>query len=304
MNDLYKYIVVCIVILTVCLTSCKDEEGKAPSVQLDTMNFRSEAGEGCIILRWDTPEKNPGYMYMKMEYTDPREKKFHSISVSSYSDSLVIDNTRARYGDAYSFKFTPYSENDIPGSSFVLEKCKSGPAKKTVSIERVDIKLTINSLYTNAQEPTEGPLNNLIDGNKSTFFHTTWSGDGPDGPHWVDVDFGEKVDRFEIYTCNRDDGNSYPIEVKLYSISSPGDSNVDMEHPMATYIPEKNESGAENIFMFPALDTPSLSVPIHGFRYCARSSDAVFWNLAELAVRKVSTNSYDPEVDEIPVYDK
>lgn len=303
MKNIYEYIVMGTLALATCFVSCNDDEGVVPTVQLDAMNFRSEAGEGQIILRWDKPRDNPGYMYMKMEYTDPREKKFYNISISPYSDSIVIENTRARYGDAYSFKFTPYSESDTPGNPYVLNGCKSGPAPKTVSVERENIKLTVNSLYTNAQEPSEGPLKNLVDGSKSTFFHTVWSGGGPDGAHWLDVDLGEELDRFEIYTCNRNGGSNHPTEVKLYPISKLNDSDVDMENPMLVYAPAVGGNGAENEVMFPAQDESALTTPIRGFRYCAKSG-SVFWNLAELAVRKVIINTYDPEVDEVPIYDK
>lgn len=37
------------------------------------------------------------------------------------------------------------------------------------------VPLTANMLSTNAQEPTEGPIANLLDGNLSTFFHSAWS---------------------------------------------------------------------------------------------------------------------------------
>ena len=49
-------------------------------------------------------------------------------------------------------------------------------------------------LSTNAQEPSEGPITNLLDGNTGTFFHSTWSGTQPDGNHYLQIDMGEDDD--------------------------------------------------------------------------------------------------------------
>lgn len=46
-------------------------------------------------------------------------------------------------------------------------------------------------LSTNAQEPSEGPIANLLDGNTGTFFHSTWSGTQPSGSHYLQIDMGE-----------------------------------------------------------------------------------------------------------------
>ncbi len=45
-------------------------------------------------------------------------------------------------------------------------------------------------LWTNAQEPSEGPIKNLIDNNVNTFFHTQWSEPVPAGPHYIEIDLG------------------------------------------------------------------------------------------------------------------
>lgn len=55
----------------------------------------------------------------------------------------------------------------------------------------------VAQLYTNAQEQSEGPIENLIDGNLDTFFHTAWqSGGAPNTVIVVDPETDEEV---EVY---------------------------------------------------------------------------------------------------------
>lgn len=287
------------------MSSCNsDDEGVPPTVDLSIMNFRSTEQPGSILLEWDVPEENPGYFYMKMHYYDPREKKDYSIIVSPYTKSLVIENTRKRYGAVYDFTFTPYSETDTPGEPFTLEGCTSGAAEKTVSVERIPLNLDITRFVTNSQDPGEGQLAGICDGNKDTFFHTSWRGDGKPY-HWIDVDLGEEVDRFEIDTWNRKGaGANYPNQVKLYNINAMEDPDVDMDAPFYTYDHPNKTSGAESVKMIPAQEEPALTKKVRYLRYCPDGTGgSVFWHIAEFAVSKVIITEFDPEEDEKPVYD-
>lgn len=305
MKKQYKYLTLGIIALAICFTSCKEDEGIVPTVDLSTLNFKSTPGEGEIVLTWETPKADPGYSYLKMEYTDPREKKYRNVTISTYTNTLVINNTRARYGNAYNFKFTPYSETDTPGMSYTLEGCKSGPAKKTTTTSREPIKLTSSDLYSNAAEPSEGKLEYLVDGliTQSSFFHTAWSVTVADPYHYVDIDLKENIDRFEIDAWNRvAGGGNNPTEVKLYRILKLADNAVDMDHPLYSYNPATTGQGEENVEMYPAEDQPALNEPVRFLRFCAKSS-AIFWHLSELIINKITINNFDPEVDEVAEYD-
>lgn len=296
MKRIQKYFLMGTMAFAMGLTSCNDEEGIAPSADLKAFNFVSEPGEGEITIKWDVPASNPGFMYMTMVYTDPRDKVTRCKSISPYTEEIVIPNTRARYGDSYSFTFTPYSETDTPGESFTLDKCKSGKAKATTTIEKVPVKIVKYS--TNAQEPQEGPLDNLFDNNPSTFFHSQWSNGGGPANHWVTLELGEEVKRFEIATVNRvGGGNNNPREVKLYRLASMDDKEFDINSPFASYKHEKIAQGEEFFKMIPALDKDELETPVKYLRYLAKSSTQ-FWHLAEMKINKVILHKFDPETDE------
>lgn len=296
MKDLKKYIMMGALALTVGFTSCSDDDDAiVPTVDLASMNFTHEPGEGEITLKWNLPGENPGFMYIMMEYTDPRDKVTHKQTISPYTDELVIPNTRARYGTGYSFKFTPYSETDTPGTPFVLDNCRSNAAPATTTVERVP--LTIESYSTNAQEPSEGPLKDLFDGNRSTFFHSSWSANmGPN--HWITVELSEAVDRLEIVTVNRNGGNNHPGKVKLYKVSSLDQADFDIDAPIFEYNHKNRGRGGENQQMCPEQADPAFKEPVKYLRYLAEGGGSVFWHLAEFDVNKIVLHVYNPETDE------
>ena len=82
-------------------------------------------------------------------------------------------------------------------------------------------------LSTNAQEPSEGSLANLLDGNISTYFHSAWSVEVPD-EHYVQVTLTGPIHDFVFsYTTRSSNGNAAPIEL-IVSVSNDGRTFKDM----------------------------------------------------------------------------
>lgn len=297
---LRPFILYAVGLCTAFISCRKDDLQILPTVNLSSLNFTSEPGEGEIKIKWNTPAENPGFMYIKMSYTDPRDHKYRVITLSPYTSELTIPNTRARYGNTYSFTFIPYSETDTPGTPFVLDKCVSGPAPSTVTITKTPIKLA--KIITNAQEPSEGPLTNLTDGNLDNYFHSQWSNSGGTEPyHWIDLDLGQEVTRFEIHTWNRKGaGNNFPNHIKLYRLSKLDDRTVDMEKgAFYEYDHPNKTSGGEGEITYPEIDQPEIKEPIRYLRYCPNGTGgSKFWHLAELSISKVEVSVFNPETDE------
>ena len=97
-------------------------------------------------------------------------------------------------------------------------------------------------IWTNAQEASEGPIENLIDGltNKDSYFHTAW-GNNPSltpnpGYHFIEIDLGENksIDGLYFdYTTRRssDDNNlsnltGNPSLIQIYGSNGSDPSNV------------------------------------------------------------------------------
>lgn len=77
-----------------------------------------------------------------------------------------------------------------------------GQETKMVPIKMEKYPLTAEMLSTNAQEPSEGPLANILDGNIETFFHSAWSV-AVDDNHYVQVTLPEGVKKFAFSYTNR-----------------------------------------------------------------------------------------------------
>lgn len=73
-----------------------------------------------------------------------------------------------------------------------------------------------HSLWT---EPNEGSLDNLLDGNQSTFWHSRWSSNKASGPHLasLDVMFDEPVQgNFQLYVLRRATDNNHITRLSVY----------------------------------------------------------------------------------------
>lgn len=78
----------------------------------------------------------------------------------------------------------------------------------TVTCSLEPYPLTVNMLSSNAVEPSEGSLANLLDGNVNTYFHSAWSV-SVSGTHHMQVNLPENVKRFGFsYTNRSSNGNA------------------------------------------------------------------------------------------------
>lgn len=87
------------------------------------------------------------------------------------------------------------------------------------------IPITAAMLSTNAQEPSEGPIANLLDGNVETFFHSLWSSTINE-KHYIQVTLPETYSKVWIRYCNRhNNANNSLLYFYLYT----GTSNNNLE---------------------------------------------------------------------------
>lgn len=75
------------------------------------------------------------------------------------------------------------------------------------------VSLTAGMLSTNAQEPSEGSLANLLDGNVETYFHSAWSV-AVEGAHYLQVALPTEGSALKFsYTTRSSNGNAAPAEI-------------------------------------------------------------------------------------------
>lgn len=259
---------------------------------IETSAITSEALPGQIKLKWTKPSED-AYAYLKIWYTDPLLKETVYKIASLETDSMLIDDTRARFGE-YEFFFQTFNANN-EGSEVTSFKAVSGKAPIVITEKaRTEVKLDASQLSTDAQEPTEGPISNLVNGNTNDYFHGRWSNPTTSLPHYIQVDFNEEHQVFAIEWWNRASGGSgdgFPTVVEL-QISNDGNEWETVE----TLTGFASTWGSHIVS-----DYVDAGKTFTHFRYnvTAVTQNKDFFHMAELKFYDVELEVYDPESVEL-----
>ena len=163
-------------------------------------------------------------------------------------------------------------------------------------------------LYTNAQEASEGPIADLLDGNNATFFHTRWSDNGAsdDGmPHSITIDLGgNSISAFGFnYVTRSGAANDYPAEI---SVQGSNDGVEFEEIAYVTGLPAgsgKSYSSepieAQQDYSYLRFEVTKTSTDRKG-----AGADHDYWHLAEFRLttafyRSVAFDAYIPFIDQL-----
>lgn len=139
---------------------------------------------------------------------------------SSEQDIVIKINKSKLDLDNYAL---PLVLSDITNDNFGID------AKNNSCLFGVNsaINLTVDMLETNALEPTEGSLANLLDGDVATMFHSAWSV-AVDGNHYLQVNLKKEISTFAFeYTTRKENGNAAPTEI-IVSGSKDGKNFTDI----------------------------------------------------------------------------
>ncbi len=194
--------------LLLAMGCSSDDKGITPS---DISDITAEAGEGRITLKWNMPEDG-SIFYTKVTYYDHLAKR--KMWRLSSTNELIIPNTRERFGE-YEFALETFSKSDNSSGNIHTIKVVSGPA--AITEKKNQITLKEEHLSTNAQEPSEGAIKNLLDNNTSTYFHTKWSQPVPASPHTMSIDMSwrEPMKSFAFSYSPRNNANNKPTDFDL-----------------------------------------------------------------------------------------
>lgn len=163
-------------------------------------------------------------------------------------------------------------------------------------------------LYTNAQEAGEGPIENLLDNDPATYFHTRWSDSGAsdDGlPHSITIDLGgNSISAFGFnYVTRAAVANDYPVEMSVQG------SNDGVDFEEIVYLTGLPVGGNKSYASEPIECETSYS--FLRFEVLKTSTDRVaagnahnYWHLADFNLttafyRSVAVDEYIPFIDEL-----
>lgn len=202
-----RYIVYITLLISLSLVSCKNDEDIVPA---DITNVSISSDPGYITLHWKIPEDSLSIRYIKVTYYDPLLKKEVLRTASIYSDTMNIPNTRKKYGE-YVFEIQTVSPSGVEGDIHEISIVPEAAAPTYV-----ENMINLSDLLTNAQEPSEGPISNLIDGSLGNFFHSRWSDPVPPAPHWFQAKLGSEINGYyKIFYGNRNNSNNKPTNFDL-----------------------------------------------------------------------------------------
>lgn len=139
----------------------------------------------------------------------------------------------------------------------------------------LQIPLREDMLSSNAQEPNEGPIRNLLDGNSGTFFHSAWSYSISEA-HNIEVKLDSPIEGCIFWYQNRNNGNGKPTDVSIM-VSADGVTWSEMAH-ITSGLPTSASSTYESAYY-------TSETPFTYFRFVVNktnSGDApTFFNMAE-----------------------
>ena len=120
---------------------------------------------------------------------------------NTYWDVIATDATLPNAGyslqPSYVWQIEQYT--DMRPAAFAKTQTWPATLQKAFGL---DVQWT-----TNAQESTEGAIANINDGNVGSFFHSQWSGTGPDEDHYIQAQLPEAAQKFIIAFHKRNDNN-------------------------------------------------------------------------------------------------
>ena len=74
--------------------------------------------------------------------------------------------------------------------------------------KRMGLVKDASQFSSNAVETSEGSLENLLDGEYNSFFHSVWSATGPEEDHYLQAEFEKPVNSFYLYFMKRSQNNA------------------------------------------------------------------------------------------------
>lgn len=293
-NNTIIFVVSCVLLCMTTGCDSKLEEfqptgtASAP-LAIGATDVTSEALPGQIKLTWTHPQKN--YAYMQIRYTDPLQKKDICKLVSKGTTELLVENTRARFGD-YSFFFQTFNANH-EGSEVTEVNAQSGAAPATVAEKRTKVALQRSQLSCNHPDSSEGYFNALTDGNVNNFFHTNWHSPQVPLPHHIQIDFEEDHETFafEYYTRNTSNGDGFPTAAEL-QVSTDGENWETVS--TLSGLPAKKSTKYSSAYV-----EPGKKFKHFRFNVTQSSQNKNYFHVAEIAFYDVNVQIYDPETIEL-----
>lgn len=173
--------------------------------------------------------------------------------IASAAQIIVPNGTRSSYEEAlsaYTYSVVEKSLLDLQNLYAQALSITDRGLDVLATADEVgeNILTDASQLSTNAQEPTEGAIANLVDGNTSTFFHSTWSVSSSDNAyHYIQVDLENAYKNLLLNYYKRQgvgDYSGHPTKVHVFATNdADAEDWTDCGYVTFTYGNNSGQSG-------------------------------------------------------------
>lgn len=199
--------------------------------------FKLKDANGGILHQANTPTGGP-YAYMNYDGGDDASWwKMEAATLTEAVNERMWNDLNALYTTEKNRAYSYYQEN--------YGLVKSGD----------NIQVVVNHASGNDSQPSS----NLLDGNASTYVHSSYGSDAGSAPHYIQVKLSEAKDKVMFYMSRRN-ANNRPKTIKVYTST---DGTTFSDEPVATlenlegrssvasyYSPEINLGGSYQYLRF------------------------------------------------------
>lgn len=155
-----------------------------------------------------------------------------------------------------------------------------------------------SQLSSNAKATNEGSYEALLDGNQTTYFHTTWlsgKGDAPNEDHYLQIDLQEEVERIALKYGARGSISSLvnPKDITIYAKNNANGSWEQITTATLTYDNNSNGKGLLSIDLGGKYRYIRISVQSSTLSSSRTINGHSYWCLGELRIYNLGTSSQE-----------
>lgn len=276
--------------------SCSEDSG-SDIIPSDVANLRADTQNkpGFIVLRWDTPD-NQTIKYIQVTYHDYLSGKEVLRSASAYADSILIPNTRKKFGE-YEFHVQAFSESNQGGTVQTI-KVVSEPAEKQITLngKSQPIQLGKDQMYADTDDGSN-VVTNLVDGNISTIYHADWASASP-FPHYIVIDLKQEIGACSFsYTTRNHANKDHPKVVNIYGSNEFDGTTYDVSKATLLAKIEGGLPDTGNATYKSGNIIGKTTFKYFWFEVMETVSGNNYYSLSEFSVTELGTKIIDPEAE-------
>ena len=171
-------------------------------------------------------------------------------------------------------------------------------SKATFTTPPTGLLTSASQLSSNAKATNEGSYEALLDGNQTTYFHTTWlsgKGDAPNEDHYLQIDLQEEVERIALKYGARGSITNYvnPNNITIYATNNVNGNWTQITTATLTYDNNSNGKGLLSIDLGGKYRYIRISVQSSTLSSSRTINGHSYWCLGELRIYNIGTGSQE-----------